>query len=119
MDNRIAKKQTLIPTGEISLSQPNYALAYGNNYKLTAKIENHSKDYRLQAVNLLIEFSKCLPKQENQCVLIKTERYEVKTRLAAGQSTNIEKYIMLDDLETLQNNEVLQWNIKLLSGVAR
>ena len=119
MDNRIEKKQQLIPVDDIVLSQVHSALAYGNNYKLTAHIENRSRRYRLQAVNIQITFLKCLEKQQLQsCPILKTHQYRIKTRLSPGQSSQIEKYIMLDDLG-LKNNEVLQWKIEILSGVAR
>ena len=120
MDNRIEKKQQLIPVDEIILSQVHSALAYGNNYKLSAHIENRSQRYRLQAVNIQITFFKCLEKQSlENCPVLKTHQYRINTRLSAGQSSQIEKYIMLDDLQPLKSNEILQWKIEILSGVAR
>ena len=117
MDKRIDKKLHLIPLDEIEISQIHYTLSYGNNYKLTAKIDNHSKRYRLQAINLQIIFLKCLANA--QCAEIKQQQYRIKTRLAPNESTLIEKYIMLDDIEAISDKEVLQWKIEVISGVAR
>ncbi|MCU7836813.1 MAG: hypothetical protein KZQ83_16380 [gamma proteobacterium symbiont of Taylorina sp.] len=121
MDKRIEKKQQLIPVEEISLTDVNSSLAYGNNYKLAAKIKNHSKRYRLQSVNLQIEFLKCQSAQQQlgKCLLLKKGQYKIKTRLAASQSSNIEKYIMLDDLGVFNKNDILRWKVEVLSGVAR
>ena len=120
LDKRVEKKQQLISIEEIKLSQIHHALAYGNNYKLTAKVENLSARYRLQAINIQIDFSKCLPKaQQTKCSQIKQHQYRIKTRIAANDSTNIEKYIMLDDIDPLKENETLQWDVKIISGIAR
>lgn len=120
-DKRLEKKEHLIPIDQIVLSQINSALSYGNNYKLTAKVENHSKHYRLQSVNIQITFLKCNTEtaQEETCQLLGKEHYAIKTRLAAEQSTHIEKYIMLNNIPELKGTEVLRWKIEILSGVAR
>lgn len=114
MGQRIEKKQHLIPVDEIVLTQVHSALAYGNNYKLTFQIENLSSRYRLQAINIQITFLKCTAKQKSaDCSVLKTQKYRINTRLSPKMTTQIEKYIMLDDIE------VLQWKIEVLSGVAR
>ncbi len=120
-DKRIEKKEHLIPIDQIVFSQINSSLSYGNNYKLTAKVENHSKRYRLQSVNIQIIFLKCDAEnaQEKNCQVLGEGHYAIKTRLAAGQSTHIEKYIMLDNIPELKCPEVLRWKITTLSGVAR
>ena len=120
-DKRIEKKEHLIPIDQIVLSQINSSLSYGDNYKLTAKVENLSKRYRLQSVNIQITFLKCNAEnaQEENCQILGEGHYAIKTRLAAEQSTHIEKYIMLDNIPELKGTEVLRWKIKTLSGVAR
>ena len=120
MDNRIEKKEHLIPINEIVLSQIHSVLSYGNNYKLTAQIENLSRRYRLQAINIQISFFKCTATQKiENCPLLKIHQYRIETRLSPSSSTQIEKYIMLDDIGSISDNEILKWKIEVLSGVAR
>ena len=120
MDNRIEKKEHLISVDEIVLSQIHSSLSYGNNYKLTAQVENLSKRYRLQAINIQINFLKCIAAQETEsCSILKTHQYRIDTRLSPNTSAQIEKYIMLDDIGSISDNEILKWKIEVLSGVAR
>lgn len=125
-DDRVEKTKQLIPLSEIELTDITHQLAYGNYHKLTARVKNLSQKYRLQAIILNLSFFQCpkvmLEQKDNNfsdCRLLTQKEHKVNTRLAAGQSSEIESYILLDDDVLLQAKKSLQWKIELLSGVAR
>ncbi len=126
-DQQIEHKKHLIALDDIALTNIQYQLAYGNYYKLTAQLSNHSKKYRLQAIELAISFYNCpskTPKNYKKCQLIATKIHKIPTRLAAQQSTTIESYFLLDDENILHlidntNKEFLSWDIQLANGYAR
>jgi prepilin signal peptidase PulO-like enzyme (type II secretory pathway) len=123
-DERVEKQKSLIPPEQIILSDISYAYAYGSFYKLTATVENRSERYRLQAILLNISFFQCKQSNTGQvitdnsmadCQLVKSKEIEVKTRLAPKKTGQLESYVLLDK----EGDSSLQWQVKLVSGIAR
>ncbi len=124
-DARVEKKKNLIPMEEIQLSNVSHKLAYGDYHKLTGHLNNLSNKHRLQSINLNIKFFECPPEVEAQakineksCQLIVEKAHPIKARLSAGQSRDVETYVLLDD-KALIDKPSLVWQVKLVSGVAR
>lgn len=116
-DDRVEKLQTLIALDEINISDVDFDYAYGNFYKLTGRVANQSKKYRLQAVNVRIGFYQC-PDEHSQwqeCELMDEKMHTIKTRLAAQKSAGFETYLLLEQ------QGVLSWRLKIdiISGMAR
>lgn len=126
-DERVENKKHLIPVEQIELTDIQHSLAYGNYYKLTALLKNHSQKYRLQSIELKLSFLNCPPLEVsnyNNCQLISEKHHKIKTRMPAQQSAPIESYILLDDEAVLavindKNAGSIHWKIELLNGSAR
>lgn len=126
-DSQIEKKKRLIPIEQIELTDIRHTLAYGNYYKLSAHLKNHSQKYRLQAIELKLSFFNCPSpdvKDFKNCKLISEKHHKIDTRLSAQQSAPIESYVFLDDEAVLAlinsgNERALHWKIELLNSFSR
>ena len=126
-DKRVENKKQLIPLEQIELTNIHHTLAYGNYYKLTARLKNQSQKYRLQSIELKLSFLNC-PSPEvsdyKNCQLISEKHHKIDTRLAAQQSAPIESYFLLDDEAVLavinaKKAGSVHWKIELVNSYAR
>lgn len=80
----------LISVEEVELDNFSVELAYGNSYKLYARVLNRSAEYGLTAVGLDLNAADCTGSgSAENCVIVGQQRQEIRVSVPAKQARDI------------------------------
>jgi len=113
-DRRVVKSQQKVTPQQLRLENISMLPAYGNNYKINAKLTNLSDNYQVTSIVLKLSLKDC---SSNPCIDDDSQENSVKVWLKPKNSKAFETYIKFEKLARERTPE--EWTLEIISAKAK
>lgn len=101
-----------ISNSEVKVENPVIAEAYGNSYRLNARLINTNKDRTLRDATISVTMLDCSNETDNNCQVIGQEDEHINIKIPPGQARDFSQSLSFG---TAEAKGTLRWEIKIIN----